>query len=614
MTRFAPFARVLGRLAPIAVAIGAACAQPATPRIPPAPALPAAPPSGAPSAGEASARPPDAAFEALSDLFLEAYLRLQPVRATELGDHRFDDRWPGIGSEAERAERALLAQTREALSAIPSARLGSKNRVDRAILGNQLDRRQLALDELRPWENDPLHYTGLMGDGLDPLVTRSFAPPAVRAASLLGRLRGVPHLLFAARRSLRRPPRMHTETAIRQNDGLVALVEKLPVAELAKEPEQAAALVAAAAEAGRALRDFGQFLRTELLGRSDGDLRLGRARFDKKLRFDLDADVSAGALVADARVLLARTHQDMLATSLALWPELFPGRRRPEPTTRDERLRTVRVVLARLAEDHPTNATIVDEARRLLADATSFVRDKDLVRVPDEPIRVIEMPEYRRGVAIAYCDSSGPFEQTRETFFAISPTPADWPRERAESFYREYNRAMLADLTVHEAMPGHYLQLAHASRFASRVRAAFESGPFVEGWAVYAEWVMSRHGFGGLRTRLQREKMVLRMAANAILDHGIHAGAMNEGEAMRLMTEEAFQEQGEAAAKWRRACLTSAQLSTYFHGFSEMMKLRARAESLPGFRERAYHDRLLSFGAPAPRYLGHLLFGDPIAP
>jgi len=138
------------------------------------------------------------------------------------------------------------------------------------------------------------------------------------------------------------------------------------------------------------------------------------------------------------------------------------------------------------------------------------------------------MPEYKRGVAVAYCDSSGPLEEKPQTFYAISPTPKDWPKARAESFYKEYNQSMLADLSVHEAMPGHYLQAMHNNKFPSKLRAVFGSGPFVEGWAVYGEWLMAQSGFGGPRVKLQQQKMLLRVSANAILDHDIHAGTMEE--------------------------------------------------------------------------------------
>jgi uncharacterized protein (DUF885 family) len=168
---------------------------------------------------------------------------------------------------------------------------------------------------------------------------------------------------------------------------------------------------------------------------------------------------------------------------------------------------------------------------------------------------------------------------------------------------------MLTDVTVHEAMPGHFLQAMHANKFKSDVRAIFSSGPFVEGWAVYGEWLMAKYGFGGAKVRLERQKMILRVCANAILDHGMHAGTMTEKEALALMMNDAFQEEGEAVGKWRRARLSSAQLTTYYYGFSEMMKLREEAEKAPGFSERAYHDKLLGYGSPAVRHVRGLVLG-----
>jgi uncharacterized protein (DUF885 family) len=147
----------------------------------------------------------------------------------------------------------------------------------------------------------------------------------------------------------------------------------------------------------------------------------------------------------------------------------------------------------------------------------------------------------------------------------------------------------------------------HNNKFPSKLRAVFASGPFVEGWAVYGEWLMAEKGFGGPRVKLQRQKMVLRLTANAILDHDIHAGDMDEKAALALMKNEAFQEDGEAVGKWKRARLSSAQLTTYFYGFSELIKLRHQVETQPGFSERAYHDRLLSFGSPAMKYVRRLM-------
>lgn len=597
---------------PLLVALLCACGS-AEPTVPP----PAQPGAKRPVVSAASARPgaggaeagAEQALSALSARVLEEYLRDEPVRATEAGDHRYDGAWPDITEQGEAARRRTIEGALSELQALPLPNLGLQSRVDAAMIENQLRSWLFAIDELREATWNPMVATGLIGDGLDPLITRSFAPLEERLRSLGSRLSGVPALVRSAQQRLTAaPPRIHTETAIAQNKGLIALCKAELPALFASAPAQKAELDAAAKGAAAALEGFQAFLEKDLLPRSDGDFRLGRARFEKKLRFALDdASVDIDGVVTSARALLAATHAEMLETSRALWPELFGKQPFPRVETQDEKMAAIRKVLDAIAADRPTNATIVKASEKLLAEATDFVRKRDLVRVPEEPCRVIEMPEYRRGVAIAYCDASGPLEAKQETFFAIAPTPKDWPKARVDSFYREYNTSMLADLTIHEAMPGHFLQLMHNNEFPSKFRAVFSSGPFVEGWAVYTEWLMAHHGFGGPKVRMQRQKMVLRMAANAIIDHGVHAGAMDEKEALALMTKDAFQEEGEAVGKWRRARLTSAQLTTYFHGFTEMMRLRAEHQGKPGFTERAYHDRLLSHGSPSVRHLRALL-------
>ena len=226
------------------------------------------------------------------------------------------------------------------------------------------------------------------------------------------------------------------------------------------------------------------------------------------------------------------------------------------------------------------------------------------------------MPEISRGVAVAYCDSPGPLEPAPlPTFVAVSPTPADWPPQRVTSFYREYNRHMVHDLMVHEAMPGHFLQGQHSRRFdgsATALRAALRSGSFVEGWAVYAEQLMADHGYPGdgdpRAVRMQQLKMQLRMIINAILDARVHGHGMTEAEAMSLMTGRGHQEEGEAAGKWRRALLTSAQLSTYYVGYTEVADLAAGLRAArPQQSERERHDSMLAHGSPPVRHLRTLL-------
>lgn len=258
-----------------------------------------------------------------------------------------------------------------------------------------------------------------------------------------------------------------------------------------------------------------------------------------------------------------------------------------------------------MARDAPDDATIVPLASTLLADLTGEVRRLGFVSVPDAPVEVQVMPEFRRGYAVAYCDAPGALEQGGTTFFAVVPTPSDWSAERVASFYREYNSAQVANLTVHEAMPGHVLQLAHQARFRGPtvVRQVFGSGSFIEGWAVHAEELMALAAVGGRAVRLQQLKVQLRVTINALLDAGVHASGMGESEAMALMTGRGRQEEGEAVGKWRRAQLSSCQLSTYFVGYAELAPVVAAVD-----RSRPLcFDPLLAHGAPPPRHLARLL-------
>ena len=249
---------------------------------------------------------------------------------------------------------------------------------------------------------------------------------------------------------------------------------------LARAPGLAGELEPPRRDALRALEQHRDWLAGQQ-GSAAGDPRLGPELFAAKLHLELDADLPAERVVALARERLAELAEELRAVATD-W--VGAG---DDP---------VAEALERCAAEAPTDDTIVPLAQQALAETTELVRAHGIVRVPDEPVEVHVMPEFRRGVAIAYCDAPGPLEAGGTTYYAISPTPADWPAERVASFYREYNTAQLVDLTVHEAMPGHVLQLAHARAYrgATRVRQVLASGSFIEGWAVHAEEIMAAAG------------------------------------------------------------------------------------------------------------------------
>lgn len=251
-----------------------------------------------------------------------------------------------------------------------------------------------------------------------------------------------------------------------------------------------------------------------------------------------------------------------------------------------------------------------------MASTTAFVREKDLITLPPDPLDVIVMPEFRRGVSLAYCDSPGVLDVGQETFYAVAPLPKSWTDEQVNSFLREYNLRSIDNLTIHEAMPGHFVQLAHSNRYPGKLRAVLSSGVFIEGWAVYTERMMVDAGFRNHDPlmKLIMMKSYLRGVANAILDQAIHTEGITREQAMRLMMEDTFQEEREAAGKWIRAQLTSTQLSTYFVGYLEHTDLRREAEQAWGedFKLKTYHDKVLCFGSPPVKFVRALLLGKEI--
>jgi uncharacterized protein (DUF885 family) len=410
-------------------------------------------------------------------------------------------------------------------------------------------------------------------------------------------------VIAAAKANLKNPPQIHTRTAMLQNDGNIGMIRD-DLSEFVREAGMEAELAPAREAAVAALEEYGRWLESDLLPRSTRDFRLGDELWRKKLRFSLGSDLSKEEIYERAVADLKDTQQAMYETALPLFRKFFPE------VTDETAIKDVasvnRAVLDHLAQSRPDNDTIVEKAKAALEEATKFTREKKLMTVPDEPVKIIVMPEFQRGVAIAYCESPGPLEPHGETFYAIAPTPKDWSPERVASFFKEYNDYMLYDLTVHEAMPGHYLQGAHANRFKAPtlVRAIFSSGLFAEGWAVYTEKLMAEAGFGGPEVRMQQLKMRLRVIINAIIDQKIHTEGMTEEEAMALMMNEGYQEEGEAAGKWRRASLTSTQLSTYFVGSAEVEGIRRDYEAKNGKGSlKKFNDTMLSFGSPSPRYI-----------
>ena len=560
------------------------------------------------SISTARANPKDDKFQKIAHDYIELELETNPEEATELGDHRFDGRLTDYSPEARAKELATQKEFRKKLNAIDGSQVTGANNVDLRILKENIDYKIFQAEELKEPDWNPLVYMQSLANSLYLLVARDFASPETRIPNLRQRMEGIPRVIAQAKANLQHPPRIHTETAIEQTQGAIGLVREGLAPLLDRAPQMKKELAPLQEKTAAALEDYKKWLEKDLLPRSDGDFRLGAEKFRKKLRFALASDLSMEEIMKRAQADLQQTQTAIYETALPLYKKYFP---KADPATLADKKKVTAAVLDKLAEQHPDDATIVGYAQKVVGEATDFVKQHNLVTVPDVPLDVIAMPEFKRGVAIAYCDSPGPLETNGKTFFAVAPTPKDWSKERRESFFREYNNYEIRDLTVHEAMPGHYLQLAHANEFRAPtlVRAIFRSGTFIEGWAVYTEQMMAEQAYGGPEVKMQQLKMRLRAIANAILDQSIHARNMTEKEAMDLMMKETFQQEGEAVAKWKRARLTSAQLSTYFVGGTEHLDLRAAEKQKLGkdFDLKKYNDQVVSFGSPPVKYVRELM-------
>ena len=561
----------------------------------------------------------DAAFARLGRDWLEGSLRVSPVFATATGDHRFDAELDDVSAAGRAARIRLNRDLLARLKATPRAELSRANQVDAAILENQLAGQVWTDEVLQDWAWDPLVYSSVAGGALNTLMSREFAPLPERLRSATARMEKLPALLAQSRRELQpeRVPKVHAETAALQNKGLHSLVAQVTAEAGALSGADRARLDAAAAALTKAIDEHQAWLENTLVPNAAGDFRIGAELYDRKLAFALNASLSRAEIKAKALAALADIRAQMYDIARGVLAGRPGAPEAPAAPTPDQQQTVIEAALELAYARKPARNGLVEEAERQLVQATDFVRARDLVTVPDDPVKVVLTPEFQRGVAVAYCDPPGPLDKGQSTFYKISPIPDDWTDAQAESFLREYNVYGMQEVTVHEAMPGHYLQLAHSNRYPSVLRSVLYSGAFVEGWAVYAQDIMAEAGY------LDRDplyllahlKLHLRVIANAILDQGVHVDGMSRDEAMRLMTVEAFQQEREAAGKWVRAQVSSAQLPTYFIGWQEHHALRQEAERRwsQGFSLKRYHDAVLSFGSPPARFAGQLLFDQPIA-
>ena len=554
----------------------------------------------------------NATFEKIGASYIDIYTALNPVAATSLGDHAHDAELPRIDADGRKTEAIMYRELLEALAKIDRTRLTRDNQVDYAMLRNALEYSLWDLEVIEGWASDPRRYNSTASSALYSLVARDFAPWPERFGNIVARMEKIPAYLAEARAQIdpARVPKIEAETLSRQNAGIMEIVDAalLPEVEASGVPRNRFDLAVDALKT--AVAEHQAWIDDVLVPNAAGEFRLGAERYDTKMKFALMSDIARPELKAKAEAAFAEARAQMEEVARTF----------PDCATGAQQL-VIECALAKTYADRPARDQVEAKARETLAIATAFTAEKGFVEMPRGPVQVITTPRFMQGVAVAYDEAPGALEKQLPNFYMVSPIPEEWTDAQATSFLSEYNTYMLHELSIHEGVPGHYLQLDHSNRHPSVLRAVLGSGPFVEGWAVYGERLMAEHGYLGGRATVEGRlyeltmlKMRLRSIANTLLDIGIHTEGMTREQAMELMTVGAFQQEREAAGKWTRAQLSSTQLLSYFTGYEEHLALRREAERRQGadFDQRRYHDELLSHGSPPVKYARALLFGLPV--
>lgn len=580
-----------------------------------APTAPAGTAATAPAADAAV----DAAFADLSKRALDTWMQLSPISATQIGDHRYDSEIDDLSAAGQQKMLTTYKGLLGELDKVEVGKLSRENQVDAAILRNQLQSEIWNAEVLQASKWDPQIYNGTAGSALYGLMAREFAPLPDRLKSATACMEKLPQIFAQARENLdpARVPKIHAETVSKQNKGILSIVDTFITPHIGELPaEDGKRLQAAIDGLKKAVDEQQTWLDKTLVPNAKGDFRIGAELYDQKLKFALNSSLSRAEIGERARAELKRVRQDMYGIAQTVLNGKPGAPALPANPSDEQQQAAIEAALELAYADKPARDKVVDDAKAALAQSTEFVRKHDLMTLPDAPVDIILMPEFQRGVAVAYCDSPGPLDKNLKTFYAVSPIPDDWTDKQVDSFLREYNSRMIHLLSIHEGTPGHYLEGWHSGKFPSTLRAVLRSGLFAEGWAVYTERMMQEQGYLDKDPlfHLVQLKFYLRTISNAILDQGVHVDNWTREQAMQLMTHDAFQQESEASGKWVRAQLTSAQLPTYFVGAQEHFDTRKAMQEKQGdkFNLKAYHDQMLSYGAPPVRFARQLMLDQPI--
>jgi uncharacterized protein (DUF885 family) len=562
-------------------------------------------------------------FAALSDQFMKDSLALSPMNASAAGYHAHVDAKTGksiaLDAELDDLSLASIAQQRAFYAdwrarfrkETPPSALDPEDAADWQLIDDQIGLNLLEFDRIQSYKHNPTVVVELIGNALFLPLTQNYASHDVRVGHVLSRVSQIPRLLAQVQPYLSDSDPVWISTAVEENAGNVDLIENTLAAEITANSPQKAKYDAVAPPAIKALHDFSAWLQNSLAKQpSNLTWRLGKELYDQKFALVMETSITPAEVLASAEQDMQSVRAEMLQIALPLHAQMYPDHNDHANLAAHERQNLIiQEVLQRISDHHPSRDQLQSTIEADLAGIIQFIREKKIVSLSSrDNLKVIPTPPFERGsFSVAGFHSAPPLEPQAEAQYWVTPIDPQMPEAKAESKLREYNDFTLQWLSIHEALPGHYVQAEHANNIQPErrrlLRSLYSNSAYVEGWAEYIAQVMMDEGFldNDPRFRMVMRKIRLRVISNAILDIKMHTMSMTDQGAMDLMTRESFQTQAEAEGKLQRAKLTSTQLPTYYVGIREWFALRQKYQAAAGhnFNLLKFHDLVLDEG-PLP--------------
>jgi uncharacterized protein (DUF885 family) len=570
-------------------------------------------------------------FSVEAEEFMHDSLALSPVNASQAGYHKHPDPQTGklVELDAELddlsphgmdRQRDFYRNGQSRFRAFDPKKMDAEGAADWRLIDDQIALNLLELDRIQSYRHNPTIYVELIGNALFLPMTQSYAPSEVRLGHVLSRVEQIPRALDQARESLADSDPIYIQTAVEENGGNIDLIETTLKEQIPAGSPLAAKYAQVVPSTVKALKEFSSWLQNDLAKRpASRTWRLGKEFYPDKFRLVMETPVTPHEILNTAEQEMKSVRAEMLSLALPMHKQMYPDHPdHGDLAPHDRENLVVSEVLARISDEHTTPTELFNEVNSDLAGITEFIREKNIVGLSDRNnLKVIPTPEFMRGIySVAGFHNAPPLEPTAEAQYWVTPIDPKTPKDKVESKLREYNNYALKWLSIHEAMPGHYVQFEHANSVQPEnrrlLRALFGNGAYVEGWAEYIAQVLMDEGYlnHDPKFRLVMRKLRLRVLSNVILDIRMHTLNMTDQQALDLMMKEAFQTQAEADGKLRRAKLSSVQLPTYYVGLDEWLALRKDYQAKVGskFSLAEFHNRALDEGPlPVPLVRGIIL-------